>query len=561
MLKLFFDGKSAASIMLGLLLIAMADVSLSFFLAYAIKVSLGTESFIITISQGHLDNNLTGAVVFLLVVLILLLARLWMMNRLAKLTYESVYGVYVKISASLLSNYLIDFNAALKASTPGLISKKLSNDANLIVGGLIIPSCNLLVEILVFVAIFVYSVHEVGAAITFGVTLPLLGVVAAVALAFKNQTLKLGKLRNQDEERKSAILVNFEKSTIDIVVYNAKIFAQHIFNIVNERLASTASKQNINLLMSRVSFESIFSVAILAVISMSFIISNGSDDVGVKQESIIALVSVLSIRLLPGFSRVIQLTQTIAFVLPSAKLWWGHSNIHSESTPRVSCASQKSANTASNLIHWADYSIQRDQQTLMRGQDFYVDQGEFVSIFGKTGSGKTSLLTAIFLTLERHQIKGIKVAWIRQNPGIVSQDPVENLILAPRSQLNLQKLNTSLKMAGFDDQFINQFCKLSTRSDQLSGGQVQRLNLARAFYHDTNVLLLDEFTSALDTDTESQIYATLARLKQIGLSAIFVSHRESIKQHSDRIYLIENGEVNELQSQSPNASSTDLKRN
>ena len=539
--------------MLGLLLTAMADVSLSFFLAYAIKFSVGTESFLSTISQGHLDNNLSGALVFLAVALTLLLVRLWAMNRLVKLTYESVYGVYIRISALLLSNYLVDFNSALKASTPGLITKKLNNDANLIVGGLIIPSCNLVVEILVFAAIFVYSVHEVGSAITFGVTLPLLAVVAVVALTFKNQTLKLGKLRNEDEERKSAILVNFEKSSIDIVVYEAKRFAQHIFNSVNERLASTACKQNINLLVSRVSFESIFSVGILVIIAIPFIVGNGSGDAGLTRESIIALVSVISIRLLPGFSRVIQITQTLAFVLPTAKQWLGHSNIHSESAIRVNCASQNSATTASNLIHWADYTVQRDQQTLMRGREFCIDQGEFVSIFGKTGSGKTSLLTAIFLTLERHQLKDKKVAWIRQNPGIVSQDPVENLILAPRDQLNLEKLNISLSLAGFDQHFINQFSRLNTRSDQFSGGQLQRLNLARAFYHGTNVLLLDEFTSALDFETESQIYTTLVRLKQMGFSAIFVSHRESIKQHSDRIYLIENGEVIEVKSELPNA--------
>jgi ABC-type transport system involved in cytochrome bd biosynthesis fused ATPase/permease subunit len=551
-MKIFFNAKSAAIIMLGLLLIAMADVSLSFFLAYAIKVSIGTESFLTDISQGYLDNNLTGALLFLAVALTLLLARLWAMNRLAKLTYESVYGIYIRISASLLSNYLVDFNSALKASTPGLITKKLNNDANHIVGGLIIPICNLLVEILVFAAIFLYSVHEIGAATTFGVTLPLLAVVAVVAFIFKNQTLKLGKLRNEDEERKSAILVNFEKSSIDIVVYEAKQFAQHIFNSVNERLASTACKQNINFLLSRVSFESIFSVGILAIITMPFIVGNGSGDAGLNQESIIALVSVVSIRLLPGLSRVIQLTQTIAYVLPTAKLWLGHSSIHSESALRVNCASQNSATTASNLIHWADYTVQRDQQMLLRGREFYIDQGEFVSIFGKTGSGKTSLLTAIFLTLERNQLIDKKVAWVRQNPGNISQDPVENLILAPRAQLKLEKLNTSLTMAGFDQHFINQFSRINTRSDQFSGGQVQRLNLARAFYHDTNVLLLDEFTSALDTETESQIYTTLARLKQMGLSAIFVSHRESIKQHSDRMYFIENGEVTEVKSELPN---------
>jgi ABC-type bacteriocin/lantibiotic exporter with double-glycine peptidase domain len=81
---------------------------------------------------------------------------------------------------------------------------------------------------------------------------------------------------------------------------------------------------------------------------------------------------------------------------------------------------------------------------------------------------------------------------------------------------------------------------LGERGARLSGGQRQRIALARAFYHGRSILIMDESTSALDSETEKEIVQEIERLKG-SMTMIVIAHRESTLKHCDRIYEISNG--------------------
>ena len=365
---------------------------------------------------------------------------------------------------------------------------------------------------------------------------------------FKIETLRLGNLRNIEEERKASLLVNYESSVIDVVIYQSKRFALEKFNKVNRQLSSIATKQNVNLMLSRVSFETIFSLALLSLVMVPLIFQSYSQTPSVISESVVALVSVIAVRLFPGLARVIQMIQSIAFVWPTVSGWTKNSNIFYEKTISLEFDStensQNFVNPQESLLHWNSFQIYRGDNLIIRGNNFHLKPTEFVSIYGKSGSGKTTFLNAIFLHFNSKQKNSAyKIAWIRQTSGFISQNIIENVILSEAESLNQKKLSNAFKMAGLEDSFLKQAETASLRMDQLSGGQVQRINLARAFYHDAKVLLLDEFTSALDSNTELQILETLNRLKSFGFTAIIVSHRKTAKQFSDVIYNIQNNEL------------------
>ena len=83
---------------------------------------------------------------------------------------------------------------------------------------------------------------------------------------------------------------------------------------------------------------------------------------------------------------------------------------------------------------------------------------------------------------------------------------------------------------------------LGERGARLSGGQRQRIALARAFYHGRSILVMDESTSALDSETESEIIKEIKRLKG-HITLIVIAHRLATVQHCDRIYRLEMGEI------------------
>lgn len=545
----FINVRTIVLVICGLTIIAAADVSSALFIAHILKISIksGSDSsyFIEVLSHGYLKNTEFDYMLLMLGILFFIGARLGVMRKAAELTYKKIYTINVLISSELLNKYCGNFHAAMLASTPGLITKKLHTDVNLILGGVLMPLCNLIVELIVIFSIVIFLISEVGYAAVIYIAIPFGILVLLVASWFRSEALRLGRIRDVEEERKMSVLVNLEKSVIDVVVYKSQKFAISLFSQINEKLAAISSKQNTDFLLSKISFESIFFLCIVAfVISPFFMGASTLEQQKESNESIVGLISVVAIRLLPGFSRLIQLSQTIAYAWPTARMWFEHSRVTDEAPICLKFDDlEKVANTAKSnewILRWPSFSIHRGKEFLMLGSSLELRQGEFISIFGNSGSGKTSLLTAIFQHLEsQHQTKD-QVAWIRQTIGFISQDAIENVTLSPRENTNRDKLIQSLLMAGFDNSFLERLEKGASRSDQFSGGQIQRLNLARAFYHGAKILLLDEFTSALDSSTELQIYQSLNAIKRHGVSVIFVSHRESVKQFSDRIYSINN---------------------
>jgi len=548
MITKFLNVRTAASILIGFIIIAIADISLALSIAHALKVASNSDNFIVEISAGFLSNDLTGVFWLIITFILFIFLRFFIMKRAAEISYKYIYNLYVLFSTRLLHECCRDSASALKSSATGFISKRLQNDTNLFFGGLIIPACNLFVELLVIFAIIGYASIEIGLGNALIVSIPFLLFTLIVAWWYKKKTLYLGNLRNKEEDIKSSFLVNCERSILEVAIFNAENFILERFEKINNRLVKISAAQNVNLLLSRISFESIFSLGLFSIILLPFIFSLLSTSQYSINEDVIGLVAIIAVRLFPGLSRAIQMVQSMAFVWQTSKDLIKNSMVTEEGL--ISLKAIQSEPTRSqipsneSILDWNKFEIYRGDRQLISGENFYLQHGEFVSIFGKSGAGKTTFLSAIFLHFDTGpKFPKQKIVWIRQDPGFISRDIIENITLDSRERVNWQRLAEALRMAGFDGSFFKEIESNSFRADQLSGGQIQRINLARAFYHDAQILLLDEFTSALDTDTELEIFSTLLELKKEGLAAIIVSHRDAVKRFTDRIYFIQEGKL------------------
>lgn len=183
-----------------------------------------------------------------------------------------------------------------------------------------------------------------------------------------------------------------------------------------------------------------------------------------------------------------------------------------------------------------------------------------VAIVGPSGAGKSTLFD--LATGFREPSKGsIEVGGVKprsvmlQAPGtfgIVAQRPhlvtgsiLKNVSLVDDSSSNLEKIKQSLIRSGLekftiDDQWFE--FQISPDSGQLSGGEIQRLGLARALYRDPKILFLDEATSALDAETEAEITKVLQSLKE-EMTVILIAHRLSTVHHADNIIYLDKGRV------------------
>ena len=134
-----------------------------------------------------------------------------------------------------------------------------------------------------------------------------------------------------------------------------------------------------------------------------------------------------------------------------------------------------------------------------------------------------------------------------QNPGLISGTIAENIALGVRPEdIDYDKLDAAVKAAFLEDYIAALPEGLQTsvgkQGDALSGGQVQRLGLARALYEQPRLIILDEATSALDASSEAFVAQSLRNLGK-GVTVVVIAHRLSTVQHSDMVYVVEDGEI------------------
>ena len=191
-----------------------------------------------------------------------------------------------------------------------------------------------------------------------------------------------------------------------------------------------------------------------------------------------------------------------------------------------------------------------------------IKEGESIGIMGSSGSGKTTLVDLLLgllvpqtgNVLYNHQpLEDLlgdwrsKVAYLPQEVFLVDDTLRRNVALGVSdSEISEKRLADSLRKAQLEKLVSGMpegtETMLGERGARLSGGQRQRIALARAFYHGRSILIMDESTSALDSETEKEIVQEIERLKG-SMTMIVIAHRESTLKHCDRIYVMAEGRI------------------
>jgi ABC-type multidrug transport system fused ATPase/permease subunit len=207
---------------------------------------------------------------------------------------------------------------------------------------------------------------------------------------------------------------------------------------------------------------------------------------------------------------------------------------------------------------WLSY---RSGEPVLKGISFHVHPGEKIALVGATGGGKTSIISALcrFYDVERGSVRvdGIDVRqWnkqeLRRHLGLVLQDVflfsgdiTTNISLGdPRiSQEKIAEAAARAQILPFIDKLPKRFGEeVQERGSTLSQGQRQLLSFARALAFDPKILILDEATSSVDTQTEILIQRALDELLK-NRTALIIAHRLSTIKNADRILVIHKGEI------------------
>ncbi len=213
------------------------------------------------------------------------------------------------------------------------------------------------------------------------------------------------------------------------------------------------------------------------------------------------------------------------------------------------------------------FSYENKSKPLINNLSLKIKAGDAIGIMGKSGSGKTTLIDILLglldvnsgdVLLNKQALKKdlyslrSRVAYLPQQVFLIDSTIKNNIALGVKdSEISLKKLNQSIKKAKLDV-YINQLenginTNIGEKGSILSGGLRQRVVLARAFYFDKDILILDEATSSLDVETEEEILNELKALKGTK-TIILIAHKKEILSFCDNIYVLNNAKLNALKS-------------
>ncbi len=217
--------------------------------------------------------------------------------------------------------------------------------------------------------------------------------------------------------------------------------------------------------------------------------------------------------------------------------------------------------TVREAVRYEDVSFGYERQPVLRGVSLEIRAGEIVALVGNSGAGKSTfvnLLPRFFdpdqgrVTIDGIDIRDLELPSLRALIGLVTQetvlfnDTIRNNIAYGRSDLPLERVREAAA-AAYADEFVMQMPRgydtvIGESGLRLSGGQRQRLAIARALLKNAPILILDEATSQLDSQSEALVQKALSNLMQ-GRTTLVIAHRLSTVMRADRIIVMEAGKI------------------
>ena len=221
------------------------------------------------------------------------------------------------------------------------------------------------------------------------------------------------------------------------------------------------------------------------------------------------------------------------------------------------------------LIEYKNVNVYQQDKQVLENVDFHVDEGEFIYIIGKVGSGKSSLLKTLYCELDIYKedaekaevlgrnlvsLKRKEIPALRREMGIIFQDfqllhdrsVYENLrfVLKAPGWNDKNDIKTSLEEVLAD---VGMTDKIQSMPHELSGGEQQRISIARALLNNPKVIIADEPTGNLDPETATSILTLLKNITMTGTAVVMTTHNlPLIELFPGIVYKCENGHIHDF---------------
>ena len=371
----------------------------------------------------------------------------------------------------------------------------------------------------------------------------------------KNKLKTWGKLRQDLDSETTKIALEGLGGIKDLIILGKTSFFTEMFSSRNYMKARVNSNHSTISQLPRFYLELLSIIGLVSFIVL--LLFQGKDTTSLI--SILGVFVAATFRMIPSLNRIIGGVQSMKYYRPSLDIIYKELKID---TGPGQAALEKIQFNFQNEIKLENirFSFNEDR-VILKDINLKIKKGQTIGIIGESGSGKSTLIDLIIglhkPTSGQILIDGVsgfqidqqwrkKIGYVSQSIYLIDDTIKNNIALGVQENEIIDlRINELLKQVQLEE-FISNLkfgvnTKVGERGVQLSGGQRQRIGIARALYHDPDVIILDEATSALDNETERDLMESFNNL--IGVKTIImIAHRMTTLKDCDFIYKIEKGE-------------------
>ncbi|MDA7566611.1 ABC transporter ATP-binding protein/permease [Flavobacteriaceae bacterium] len=513
----------------------------------------------IFIMSGLTKNNFIFCAGFLVILLIGISSFLsiwitWLLHN-----FSSKLGM--SLSARLLKYYLSRNYLFHVANSSSFLMKQVLIEARRVGDGIVTPLIQLISNSL-FIVLVIFTLTFYNPRVTFLGGSVLL-IVYLLIYIFSKKKIKLnGQNITNKSMLRSKITLNSFGGVRDIIHFEKQYYFVKKFKSASDSFARSQALNTIYSIFPK------FLVEFIALGGVVFVllifVQPGSDSL-TELIPIIVVFGLLLIKLIPAFQAVFGNLAKVKANLPAFDSLYEDFMKMDKSVTDI--ADDRVFPFIKTLeVKNLHYKYPGERNTVLNGIDFTIEKNSTIGLVGYSGSGKSTLADILvgFLTLKKGEILVDGKALtqknhrhFKKNVGFVSQSIFlldasirENIAFGvDPNEIDDEKLINTIKQASLEDLLKDLPNGIQTevgeRGIQLSGGQVQRIAIARALYTDCEVLIFDEATSALDGITEKYILDSITNL-QGTKTIIMIAHRLTTLAGCDAIYVLDKGKVNDV---------------
>lgn len=503
------------------------------------------------------QNRIEQIQVVMLILLVVYLIKNLYLAFLAWRQARFSLGVQEELSQRLFSIYIhLPYTFHLQRNSAHLI-RNVTGEISQFISNAINPILNLTAEVLVLFGIvgLLLLVEPLG-------TLSVFFVLLVASLGFyhsaRGRITSWGVRRQFHDGQRLQHLHQGLGGVKDAKLLGRESDFLKQFNIHNTKSMQTAQYLEIFQKLPRLWLELL---AVVGLTLLVFIMLNQGREIS-DIIPVMGIFAIAAFRLMPSVSRILVSLQALRYGLPAINDIYNDFQLDSSKAREFHNETEVTKMNKEIRLKGVSYSYPNTEGPAIFDINITIKQGESVGFIGTSGSGKSTLIDVILglLTPDSGQVQIDKmniqenlrlwqnqIGYVPQSIYLTDDTLRRNIAFGlPEELIDNEAIKNAISSAQLDE-FVSSLANgldtlVGERGVRLSGGQRQRIGIARALYHNPDVLVLDEATSALDTKTETKVMQDITALRG-EKTIIIVAHRLSTVEHCDWVYKLDHGGI------------------